>query len=450
MAEAKRVKEIMTSSACSHSSNSKGCNRATPGLASGGCAFEGAQIALFPFADAAHLVHSPATCLGASWETRATHTSFKGRDLTQMGFCSDLSENDVIFGGEKKLKKSISYIVENYSPKAVFVYETCVSALTGDDIKTLCKEASSEHNIPIVPVMAPGFVGSKNLGSKLAGFDVLEHLIGTKEPTYTTPYDINLIGEYNVTGDMDRYKDLLDELGIRVLSTFSGDGRIEKIQCAHRAKLNVLVCAKSLEGMAKRMEEKYDIPYISTSFYGARETSRAIVEIAKALGDKELIKKAEELTKKEERKLEESLQKYRDFFAGKKAVLNTGGNKAWSVASALQDMGIEVVATSVKKCTEADKAKCAEVLGSDGILMDNPGAQQYKAIDDKGAHLLLAGGRSLYGAIKKKVAFIDVNQEKEVSYGAYVGLLNFAEDVKHALSNPVFYTVSKEAPWEQV
>lgn len=449
MAEMKKVKDVMAASACSHSSNNKGCNRAKPGLASGGCAFEGAQIALFPFADAAHLVHSPATCLGASWETRATVTSYEGRDLTQMGFCTDLSENDVIFGGEKKLKKSIEHIVKHYDPKAVFIYETCVSALTGDDLKAVARETSELYNIPVVPVFAPGFVGSKNLGSKLAGFDVLENLIGTLEPENTTPYDINLIGEYNVTGDMQQYSELLKEIGINVLSTFSGDGRIEKIRTAHRAKLNVLVCAKSLEGMAKKMEEKYGIPYISVSFYGLKESTNAIMDIAKALGDRALIEKAALITKREEDKIKVALYDYHQAFKGKKAVLNTGGNKAWSFASALQDIGIEVVATSVRKCTEADKEKCREVLGETGLLMENPGAEQYKALDEKKAHMLLAGGRSLYGAIKKKVAFLDVNQEKETSYGAYAGLLNFAKDVKSALQNPVFQCVNTPAPWEE-
>ena len=81
--------------------------------------------------------------------------------------------------------------------------------------------------------------------------------------------------------------------------------------------------------------------------------------------------------------------------------------------------------------------------------MMNPGAEQAQLIDEKGAHLLLAGGRSLYTAIKKGIAFIDVNQEKKKSYGAYQGLLNLAEDVKNALENPVFSLVGRPTPWSK-
>jgi nitrogenase molybdenum-cofactor synthesis protein NifE len=338
--------------------------------------------------------------------------------------------------------------MERYAPEAVFVYATCVTALIGDDIDLICKQAAEKHNVPMIPVHAPGFVGSKNLGSRLGGEAALAHLVGTKEPDETTPYDINLIGEYNVTGDMWQYKPLLEELGIRVLSTLSGDGRVAQIRTAHRAKLNVIVCAKSLVSLTRKMEERYAIPSISLSFYGKRDTSRGLLAIAEALGDADLVKRTRQLIAREEACLEQRLAPYKLFFQGKKAVLNTGGNKTWSIAAALQDLGIEVVATAVKKATEDDREKARLTLGEKGVLMMNPGAEQAKLIDETGADLLLAGGRSLYTAIKKGISFADVNQEKKKSYGGYQGLVNLAEDLKNALENPVFKNVARRAPWQ--
>jgi nitrogenase molybdenum-cofactor synthesis protein NifE len=365
-----------------------------------------------------------------------------------MGFTTDININDVVFGGEDKVSAAIAHIVNRYAPEAVFVYATCVTAMIGDDLDRVCKLAAEQHQIPVVPVHAPGFVGSKNLGSRLGGEAALSHLIGTKEPERTTPFDINLIGEYNVTGDMWQYKPLLDELGIRVLATLSGDGRIAQIRTAHRAKLNVLVCAKSLVSVARKMQERYGIPSISLSFYGMRDTSDGLRAIARALDDGNLIARTERLIAREESRLESELAPYKAYFRGKKAILNTGGNKTWSIAAALQDLGIEVVATAVKKATEDDRAKARQYLGPSGVLMMNPGSEQAKLIDSKGADLLLAGGRSLYTAIKKGIAFADVNQEKKKSYGGYRGLLNLAEDLKNALDNPVFRNVMRSAPWE--
>jgi nitrogenase molybdenum-cofactor synthesis protein NifE len=445
-----KIKELLIESACEHNKDKKvSCNAPKPGATTGGCAFEGAQISLFPYADAAHLVHGPMTCIGASWETRLTKTSWSGRDMTQMGFTTDISVNDIVFSGEEKLTEAIDYIALHYSPTAIFVYSTCVTALIGDDIDQICKQGSVRHGIPCVPVHAPGFVGGKNLGSRLGGEAVLRHLVGTLEPEKTTPFDINMIGDYNVTGDMWQYTHLFDELGIRILSTLSGDGRIEQIRTAHRAKLNVIVCAKSLVSFTRKMQERYDIPWVSLSFYGMRDTSDALRTIARALGDEDLIARTEGVIAREEARLEELLAPYRELFSGKKAVLNTGGNKSWSIAAALQDLGIEVVATSVRKSTAADTEKASRYLGPDAVLMKTPSVEQAKVIADRGAHILLAGGRSLYTAIKMKISFIDVNQEKKKSYGAYDGLLALAEDVKNSLQNPVFELVGRSAPWEK-
>ncbi len=446
MVNRKQIKELLNESACSHNKTKKsGCDKPKPGATSGGCAFEGAQIALFPYADAVHLVHSPATCQGASWETRATPSSWEGENNTFLGYCTDISTNDVIFGGNKKLEESIEYIVEHKDPKAIFVYETCVTAMIGDDMDNICKRMQEKHNRPIIVVHSPGFVGSKNLGSRLGGEAVLGQLIGTREPETIHKYGINLIGEYNVTGDMWQYTPVLEKIGIKVVSTLAGDGRIEDIQTAHTAKLNVIVCAKSLVTLVRKMEEQFGIPYVSVSFYGKRDTTNAIRTIVSAFNDEELSKRAEEVIKEEEEALEQRLVPYRKILENKKAILNTGGNKSWSIASALQDIGIEVVATSIRKATLEDIEIAKKYVP---ILMKVPTNEQAKLIDEHNVDILLAGGRSLYTAIKKKVAFVDVNQEKKVSYGAYGGLENLAKDVCAAVNNPVFKVVGETAPWE--
>lgn len=444
MVNKKLIKELLSESACSHNKTKKSsCDKPKPGATSGGCAFEGAQIALFPFADVVHLVHSPATCIGASWETRQTLTSHHGENNTVTGFTTDVNTNDVIFGGDKKLEEAIDYIVEHKNPKGIFVYETCVTAMIGDDMDNTCARMEKKHGIPVVVIHSPGFVGGKNLGSRLGGESVLHQLIGTKEPEEIHPFGINLIGEYNVTGDMWQYTPILEKIGIKVVSTLAGDGRIENIQMAHTAKLNVIVCAKSLISLTRKMQEKYEIPYISISFYGKRDTTNAIRSIVNAFGDEALSARAEAVIAEEEAKLEEALVPYRKVLEGKKAILNTGGNKTWSIASALQDIGIDVVATSVKKATLEDREICAQYVK---ILMEDP-SEQSKLIDEHNIDILLAGGRSLYTAIKKKVAFVDVNQEKKVSYGAYAGLINLAIDVCNAVNNKVFQIVGNPEPW---
>ncbi len=123
----------------------KGCTKQlTPGAAAGGCAFDGAKIALQPITDVAHLVHGPIACEGNGWDNRGAKSS--DSLLYRTGFTTDINELDVVYGGEKRLYKSIREIIDKYDPPAVFVYQTCVTALIGDDIEAVCKAATAKFN----------------------------------------------------------------------------------------------------------------------------------------------------------------------------------------------------------------------------------------------------------------------------------------------------------------
>src|SRR5208283_5450188 len=121
------------------------------------CAFDGALIVLQPIADTAHIVHGPIACCGNSWEGRGTRSS-KGY-LHTMGFTTDMGEIDIIYGAEEKLLKAIRQAFDSVHPKAIFVYATCVSGLTGEDIEAVCQRAEVAIGIRVIPVNAPGFVG---------------------------------------------------------------------------------------------------------------------------------------------------------------------------------------------------------------------------------------------------------------------------------------------------
>lgn len=453
---AQKINQLLTQPGCEHNhhhhADGKGKNKACkqqaqPGLAQGGCAFDGASIALVPITDAAHLVHGPIACAGNSWGSRGSLSS--GSTLYKMGFTTDLSENDIIFGGEKKLYKAIGEIAHRYQPAAVFVYSTCVTALIGDDLEAVCKSASQKLGLPVIPVNSPGFVGSKNLGNRLAGESLLEYVVGTAEPEYTTPYDINLIGEYNIAGELWNVLPLFEQLGIRVLAKITGDATYREVCTAHRAKLNVLICSKALINMATAMQERYGIPYIEESFYGIGDMNRCLRNIAAQLGDPLLQERVEELIATETAALDVALAPYRQRLRGKRMVLYTGGVKSWSVISAAQDLGMTVVATSTRKSTEEDKARIKQLLGKEGVMLEKGGASEIlKLIAQTKADLLVAGGRNQYTALKARIPFLDINQERHHSYAGYAGMLEMAREIDEAISSPIWRQVRQAAPWE--
>lgn len=432
----------------------KGCTKQlTPGAAAGGCAFDGAKIALQPIVDVAHLVHGPIACEGNSWDNR--HSASSGPQTYRSGFTTDINEFDVVYGGEKRLFKAIREIVEKVNPPAVFVYQTCVTAMIGDDVEAVCKRAAEKFGTPVIPVNSPGFAGPKNLGNKLGAEALLDHVIGTVEPEHSTPYDINIIGEYNLSGELWQVKPLLDALGVRILSCISGDGRYREIAGAHRARANMMVCSKSMINVATRMQQRWGIPYFEGSFYGISDMSLTLREIARLLVERgagaDLIERTEALVAAEEARAWERIRAYREKLAGKKVLLITGGVKSWSVVSALQEAGLEVVGTSVKKSTREDKEKLKALFGSEAdahMIDDLSPREMYAMLRDAKADIMLSGGRSQFVALKARMPWMDINQERHHAFAGYEGMVTMVEEIHKALFNPVWREVRTPAPWE--
>ena len=455
--KAKALAQLVDEPGCVHNRGPKfGCARTKPGATAGGCCFDGASIALLPIADVAHIVHGPIACAGSSWDNRGTRST--GPTLYRIGMTTDLTEQDVIMGrGEKRLFYAIKQAVSSYQPAAVFVYNTCVPALIGDDIEMVCKAAQRRLGLPVIPVDAAGFYGTKNLGNRIAGEAMLQYVIGTREPDPLPKeaahlglrvHDVNLIGEYNIAGELWHVLPLLDEMGLRVLCTLSGDARYREVQTMHRAEVNMLVCSKAQVNVARKLKERYGTPWFEGSFYGVRATSQALRDFVWLLDDAALTERTEALIAREEALLDEMLRPYRPRLRGKRALLYTGGVKSWSVVAALQDLGMDVVATGTRKSTEEDKARIRELMGGQTRMIEDGSPRALlDAVYALGADVLIAGGRNLYTAIKARRPFLDINQEREFGYAGYAGMRTLAERLTLALESPIWQSVRRPPPW---
>jgi nitrogenase molybdenum-cofactor synthesis protein NifE len=331
----------------------------------------------------------------------------------------------------------------------VFVYATCVPSMTGDDMAAVCAAAAKATGLPVVPVHAPGFAGTKNFGNRLAGQALLDHVIGTREPAMRTPFDVNLVGEYNIAGEMWNVTPVLARAGIRVLASISGDGRYGDIATAHRAKATMVVCSRALLPLARGLQERHGVPFFEGSFYGIRDMGASLRGFAATIGDAGLAERVERIVAEEEAELRTVLEPYRRRLAGVRAVLYTGGVKSWSMISALQDLGVEVTASGATKSTEEDVDRMRGLLGPDArIVREGTPAKLITIVRETGADILIAGGRNQYTAMKSKLPFLDVNQERHIPFAGYSGMVDLAKALEQTLFSPVWDQVRRPAPWE--
>lgn len=400
------------------------------------CVYCGARVVLNPITDAFHIVHGPIGCASYTWDIRGSLTS--GSDLFRTSFSTDLSEQDIVFGGEKKLTAAIDEIVEKHKPKLIFVYATCIVGVIGDDVEAVCRQAEKKYGIRVIPVKSPGFSGNKSYGYKMACNAILVLL----EPYKNLPKTkgVNILGDFNLAGEMWIIKNYLKEIGIPVVSTITGDASHDTLIKAPSAQLNIVQCAGSMTYLAKKMEQEMGIPFVKISFFGVEDTSQSLIRIAEALGDEENIKKAEIFTKTESDRLKSFSDKYRKNFEGRKAAIYVGGGfKAISLIRQFNEMGIETVVVGTQTGKAEDYEIISSLVGENTVILDDANPAELEAfMKEKGADILVGGVKERPLAYKLGIAFCDHNHERKHALAGYEGVINFTREINLTLNSPVW------------
>lgn len=401
------------------------------------CVFCGSRVVLYPISDALHLVHGPLGCAAYTWDIRGALSS--GPELHRMSFSTDIREEEVIYGGEKKLRAALTELIDRYSPKAAFVYATCIVGLIGDDVQAVCRSVSAEKGIPVIPVHSEGFKGTKKEGY-LAACDALSGLVGTDNTTPVPSPSINILGDFNLAGETWIIKKYYEETGINVVSCITGDGRVGEIRRSHRAGLNVVQCSGSMMHLAKRMKSEYGIPFIRVSYFGLEDMSQALYDVADFFGGGKFTDAAAGIVKREVNMIYPELMKMRKDLEGKRAAIYVGGSfKAFSLVKALRHLGISTAVVGSQTGSAEDYEVLREICDRGTIIVDDTNPLELsRFMDEKKVHLLIGGVKERPIAYKTGVAFCDHNHERKIPLAGFEGMLHFAREVHSSVMSPVW------------
>ncbi len=410
------------------------------------CVYCGARVVLNPITDAYHIVHGPIGCSSYTWDIRGSLSS--GAQAFRNSFSTDLREEDIIFGGEKKLSAAIDELVEKYDDvETVFVYSTCVVGVIGDDLQGVCKAAEKKHGIRVIPVEAPGFAGSKPSGYKAASKAILglmDRNISENEPLEKE--GINILGDFNLAGEIWILLGYLKEVGIKVRAKFTGDSSSKEMMQAPQAKLNIVQCAGSMTSLAKRMQHKYDIPYIKISFVGLTDTINSLRKIAAVLDDAEIIANVEEFIELRREDVEAELAKYRKRLAGNSVAIYVGGGfKAISLIKQFKDLEMNPIMVGTQTGKKEEYEIIRELTDEGTIILDDANPSELeKFMKEKGADILVGGVKERPLAYKLGVAFCDHNHGRKHPLTGFEGAINFAKELDSSINSPVWKMVEAE------
>ena len=406
------------------------------------CVFCGSRVVLYPIADALHLVHGPIGCAAYTWDIRGALSS--GPELHRLSFSTDLRERDIIYGGEKKLYAALNELIDKYNPKAAFVYSTCIVGVIGDDVESVCKRLEHEKNIPVLPVHSEGFKGTKKDGYKAACV-AMGKLVGTGSTEGISKYSINIMGDFNIAGETWLVRDYYRKMGIEVVASITGDGRVDDIKRAHGAKLNVVQCSGSIVHLARDMKERFGIPFIHVSYFGVEDMSKALYEVADFFKDEEIFSRTQELVKTEVARIMPELNSMRAKLEGKRACIYTGGAfKAFSLIRSLRMLGMKTVVVGSQTGDKDDYETLRKICDEGTIIVDdtNP-IELSRFVKEKQADLLIGGVKERPIAYKLGLAFCDHNHERKIALAGYEGMLNFAKEVYRSVMSPVWKFVPR-------
>lgn len=407
------------------------------------CVYCGARVVLNPITDAYHIIHGPIGCSSYTWDIRGSLTS--GEDIYRNSFCTDLREKDIIFGGAEKLTKAIEELAEAQKLRLIFVYSTCIVGVIGDDVDSVCRLMSEKYKIPVIPVKSPGFSGNKSTGYRMACEAIMQLLQPHKSQKKIE--GVNILGDYNLAGEMWIIKNYLKKIGVSVVASFTGDANYDEMIQSPAAKLNIVQCAGSSTYLANRMEEEFGIPYIKVNFFGVEDTTNSLLRIAEAVGNEEAREKALKFCKAETKKLEGFIEKYRKNLQGKKAAIYVGGGfKAISLIRQFDVMGIKTVLVGTQTGKKEDYEIIESLVDEDTVILDDANPAELEAfMKEKGADILTGGVKERPLAYKLGIAFCDHNHERKHALAGFEGVYNFTKEINESINNPVWEYVKGNA-----
>ncbi len=194
-----------------------------------------------------------------------------------------LDQHDVTFGCQEKMDEAFAELMEEYTPKVVYLVTTCVVEVIGDDIDAMVMGYEEQYHLPVIVVHAENF----KTDDHLPGIEhTLDGSIEAMEKQETCDC-VNVLGmrlgDFRKT-EVYRY---LQKSGTALGLTLPGKASAESIRIAPNAKYNIVAHPVGLP-LAKEMKERFGTPYVVFERYSDPERIFGCYKVLFAALDKEL------------------------------------------------------------------------------------------------------------------------------------------------------------------
>jgi nitrogenase molybdenum-iron protein alpha chain len=305
----------------------------------GDCSGQRAMLPISQIRDTAMVNHAPVGCSGdfssfnAQFRRGLTYRGLAPRNIQALS--TNLTEEDMVFGGAAKLAQTIREAKDRFQPKAIFVTTSCASGIIGDDIEEVVGAAEAELGIPIVPVYCEGFK------SRIwtSGFDAAYHAIVrklVKPPTRTESKVVNIMGFTNSPS----FTPFLGLIGLRPRYLVH-QASLEDLAQMSEALASSHMCETLGTYLCRALEQEYEVPELkSPPPFGLDWSDRFLRELGRLAG---LEKKVEEVIASEREKIAPELEKIKSEVSGLTVFALAGASFGHSLLAIAHDLGLKIV-----------------------------------------------------------------------------------------------------------
>ncbi|MBP2652178.1 MAG: oxidoreductase/nitrogenase component 1, partial [Firmicutes bacterium] len=230
--------------------------------------------------------------------------------------CTNISETEVVFGGEDRLKETIENAIKVIDADLYVVLTSCTSEIVGDDVEQIVRSFRNGKK-PVIFASTPGFKGNNYLGHEWVLRAIIEQYL--KPPTNKIKGLVNIWAGVPLhdpfwLGNLRELEKLVAELGLTPNTIFGHGHGLENINKIPAAEFNLLVSPWVGLESVKLLEEKFGTPYLhyATLPIGAFETSRFLRTVGEYAAIEQ--KKIDELVGKYEAEYYYYIERFADVF----------------------------------------------------------------------------------------------------------------------------------------
>lgn len=246
------------------------------------------------------------------------NTGVSGKFSINIFPCTSVSEKEVVFGGEGKLRDTIENAIRIIDADLFIVITGCTSEIIGDDIAAVVEEFSGAEK-KVIHANTPGFKGSNYNGHDWIMDAIFEQYLPEIEKPRVQKGLVNIFAGPPIHdpywyGNLRQLEALVAEIGLTPNTVFGHDRGLKNIDKIPNAEFNLLVSPWLGYSGVKILEKKYGTPFLQFPYLpiGATETSRFLRRVAEFSGSgKEL---AERVIEKHEAEFFYFIERYADLF----------------------------------------------------------------------------------------------------------------------------------------